>query len=204
MTLSQGIILICWAIFLAFWFINWKNVKPTKEARSSIGKFRVIILVVVLILFLNHFIFQNRLNLPLCQMDNLGCHFHFYPTAPYHESSLQIISTMLAILGLVIAIVARIRLAGNWSATLDLKKGHTLITTGIYQYVRHPIYTGLLLMLFATMLVYLSILEILIFLFVFIMIIIRMKNEEELMTKTFPKEYLAYKRRTKKLIPFIY
>ena len=32
----------------------------------------------------------------------------------------------------------------NWSVSLDLRERHTLVTTGVYAMVRHPMYAGLL------------------------------------------------------------
>jgi protein-S-isoprenylcysteine O-methyltransferase Ste14 len=40
---------------------------------------------------------------------------------------------------------ARVTLGRNWSATITVKQDHDLITSGPYRFVRHPIYTGLLL-----------------------------------------------------------
>jgi protein-S-isoprenylcysteine O-methyltransferase Ste14 len=47
-------------------------------------------------------------------------------------------------------IVARRKLAGNWSRGVELKEGHELISTGLYSYVRHPIYSGILLIALGT------------------------------------------------------
>jgi len=49
--------------------------------------------------------------------------------------------------GLTFAIWARLHLGGNWSGTITLKQDHTLVRTGPYRLVRHPIYLGLLLAL---------------------------------------------------------
>jgi len=49
--------------------------------------------------------------------------------------------------GLAFAIWARLHLGGNWSGTITLKQDHTLVRTGPYRLVRHPIYSGLLLAL---------------------------------------------------------
>ena len=54
---------------------------------------------------------------------------------------------VLVALGLGFAIAARAWLGGNWSGTVTLKQDHELITTGPYRWVRHPIYTGLLVAL---------------------------------------------------------
>ena len=46
--------------------------------------------------------------------------------------------------GALLAIWARLYLGGNWSAIVAVKQGHTLVRTGPYRIVRHPIYAGLL------------------------------------------------------------
>lgn len=204
MSISQSIILICWTIFIIYWLANWRNVKPALEKKHHTGLIRGIILVIIAILLLNRFILHNAIHLPSCQLDWRGCHLHSIPSASSQWLVFQIISVGLAILGLTIAIIARKTLAANWSPTLDLKKGHELITTGIYNYIRHPIYTGVLLMLLATLLVFPTPFEFFILLVLTAAFLYRIKREEDLMTKTFPKEYPAYKKKTKALIPFIY
>ncbi len=47
-------------------------------------------------------------------------------------------------LGLAFSVWARVHLGRNWSGSVTIKDGHELIRTGPYAYVRHPIYTGLL------------------------------------------------------------
>jgi protein-S-isoprenylcysteine O-methyltransferase Ste14 len=65
----------------------------------------------------------------------------FLPRGPV-ESWLGVTITAF---GLGIAIAARIALAGNWSAAVEIKEDHALIRSGPYRYVRHPIYSGILL-----------------------------------------------------------
>jgi protein-S-isoprenylcysteine O-methyltransferase Ste14 len=56
----------------------------------------------------------------------------------------------LTMLGIGISIWARLTLGRNWSSVVTLKQGHELIRTGLYRWIRHPIYTGLLLAMFGT------------------------------------------------------
>lgn len=51
----------------------------------------------------------------------------------------------LAVLGLGFAVAARVWLGRNWSSMVTLKEDHELIRSGPYRWVRHPIYTGLLM-----------------------------------------------------------
>ena len=48
--------------------------------------------------------------------------------------------------GVVFSVWARFVLAANWSSLVQLKQDHELIVEGPYRWVRHPIYTGVLLM----------------------------------------------------------
>jgi protein-S-isoprenylcysteine O-methyltransferase Ste14 len=52
--------------------------------------------------------------------------------------------------GIGIAIWARLSLGANWSGTVTLKDQHELVRTGLYRWIRHPIYTGILLAMFGT------------------------------------------------------
>src|SRR5205814_454786 len=54
------------------------------------------------------------------------------------------------VVGLAFCIWARTILGRNWSGAVTLKEDHELIERGPYRLVRHPIYTGLLVMYLAT------------------------------------------------------
>jgi protein-S-isoprenylcysteine O-methyltransferase Ste14 len=55
------------------------------------------------------------------------------------------LGVVLVALGLAFSVAARIWLGRNWSSMVTLKRDHELIRSGPYRWVRHPIYTGLLL-----------------------------------------------------------
>ncbi|MDR3537172.1 MAG: isoprenylcysteine carboxylmethyltransferase family protein [Acetobacteraceae bacterium] len=65
---------------------------------------------------------------------------------PYSEAGFWAGAALVAA-GLGFAVWARVHLAGNWSGTVTLKQDHSLTRSGPYGWVRHPIYTGLLLAL---------------------------------------------------------
>ena len=113
------------------------------------------------------------------------------------------IAATLVVLGILFAIWARVHLGTNWSPAPAIKEKHELVTTGPYAYVRHPIYTGIILAAFGVALTG-TIFGIGIFLLVSVLFFLRINKEEKIMLGLFPGEYLAYQARTKKLIPWVW
>ena len=144
------------------------------------------------------------LHIPACSFNIAGCHNNLIAIPGIISPVLLTIGTTLNVIGLIIAITARRTLADNWSGDIEIKKDHKLITTGIYKYVRHPIYTGVIAMALGTILLIMSINAFIFFGIISALMIFKLKQEEKLLTKYFPKEYPEYKKRTKGLIPFIY
>jgi len=120
-----------------------------------------------------------------------------------HVDALAWTGVVLCIAGLAFCIWARFTLGRNWSGVVTLKGGHELIMRGPYAVVRHPIYTGLLTMFVATVIVLGHVAGIIALPLVFVSIWIKLRHEEKLMLQKFPDQYAAYQRRVKRLIPFI-
>jgi len=120
-----------------------------------------------------------------------------------HVDALAWTGVVLCIAGLAFCIWARFTLGRNWSGVVTLKGGHELIMRGPYAVVRHPIYTGLLTMFIATVIVLGHVAGIIALPLVFVSIWIKLRHEEKLMLQKFPDQYTAYQRRVKRLIPFI-
>ena len=78
-----------------------------------------------------------------------------------------------------------------------------LVTTGPYQYIRNPIYSGIMLAAIGTAIAvswyWLFVVALMSAYFVYSAIV-----EEHTMERLFPDSYPAYRRSTKKLIPFIF
>ena len=64
--------------------------------------------------------------------------------------ALALAAVTATVLGLVFSAWARLALGGNWSGSITIKKDHQLIRRGPYRFIRHPIYTGMLVALLAT------------------------------------------------------
>lgn len=110
----------------------------------------------------------------------------------------------LTLFGALFAIAARFTLGSNWSRSMDLKEGHQLVARGPYALVRHPIYTGVILMCIGSALVAGTLLGLVGILLAIWSCMIRIPQEEALMTQQFPNEYPLYAKRVKRLAPLIY
>lgn len=113
------------------------------------------------------------------------------------------IGISISVIGAIIACTSRYSLGRNWSLSVQRKENHQLIQTGIYKIVRHPIYTGLLLLFIGNAIIVGDYRAILAVLIVFISFWLKLKKEEKLLTETFGTEYKEYKNRTKALIPYL-
>ncbi|MGO9480377.1 MAG: methyltransferase family protein, partial [Candidatus Kryptoniota bacterium] len=114
------------------------------------------------------------------------------------------IADIVAVGGVAFAIWARIILSGNWDMGPAVKENHELITRGPYSFVRHPIYSGMLLMFLGALIWYGRVPGLIFFASLFIGLRMKSIDEEELMTQHFPKEYSEYKKRVKALIPNVF
>ena len=96
-------------------------------------------------------------------------------------------------------------LGHNWSVSLDLRERHTLVTTGVYALVRHPMYAGFWLMALAQVLLLPNWIAGPAGLVGFgILYFGRLRREEDMMIAAFGDEYRNYMRRTARVVPWLY
>ncbi len=109
----------------------------------------------------------------------------------------------MCLVGFGFAVWARIHIGRNWGMPMSLRQDHELVTSGPYAYIRHPIYTGIMLAMIGSVLA-VGVLWLLLFVLYFVYFIISARTEERMMIAQFPDTYPAYRRRTKMLIPFVF
>lgn len=78
-----------------------------------------------------------------------------------------------------------------------------MIQAGPYKLVRHPIYTGVFFGLFGAAMIQQEIKDLIAIVILFIALNIKIAIEEKLLSETF-WQYTNYRKKTKKIIPFIY
>jgi protein-S-isoprenylcysteine O-methyltransferase Ste14 len=113
------------------------------------------------------------------------------------------IGLVLCVSGLTFAVWARLHLGRNWGIPMSLKEGHELVTTGPYRFVRHPIYTGILLAIIGSALV-VGLPWLVAFIVVCAYFVYSARTEERLMMQTFPDAYPDYQKRTSAMIPGVW
>lgn len=180
---------ICWLFFVIFWISSSMGVKKNKQENNRLALFssRFMIITATVI-----FIFNIT---PLR-------HFLYYPILP-PGIVVQTIGLVICALGITFAIWARVHLGKNWGMPMVIKENPDIVVTGPYYFIRHPIYTGILIAMLGSM-VFAGLLWFIWFFLFFVSFIYSAKKEEKLMLLQFSAEYRDYMKRTKMFIPFIY
>lgn len=127
------------------------------------------------------------------------------PAHEYAKSAAALVGSMVVVPpAVLLAWSAARQLGKQWRFQAAISEGHELITTGPYRWLRHPIYSSMLMMLVATVLAWtwwpLGVAAIT---FYVIGTEIRVKAEEQLLTAHFGQQYMDFRRRTSAYIPFI-
>src|SRR5690348_15664321 len=122
--------LVPWCVFLGYWFLSALRLKQTKREEPSVGRLLHIALLVIAF----NLLFARSFEISFLAT-------RFVPIQP----AFQYAGIALTFLGVAFSIWAGYCIGENWSARVTLKVDHQLIRSGPYAYVRHPIYTGLII-----------------------------------------------------------
>ena len=109
----------------------------------------------------------------------------------------------LFVLGLGLAIWARVYIGRNWGTPMSQKDEPELVTSGPYRLVRHPIYSGILLAGVGTA-VALSWVWLIVMVLAGVYFVYSATVEERYLTEQFPDAYPQYRRSSKMFVPFIF
>jgi protein-S-isoprenylcysteine O-methyltransferase Ste14 len=91
---------------------------------------------------------------------------------------------------------------GNFNIQPKLKENCQLVTTGIYGYIRHPMYSSVILMMLSLVIASPTLLEILLFVALIVVLWLKAKREEMLWCGH-DEAYIAYQKRSRFFIPFL-
>jgi protein-S-isoprenylcysteine O-methyltransferase Ste14 len=182
---------IGWAVFLIAWLIAAFTAKASQGRWSRLSALRIALLVVV--------VFLIRLNLGGRGGGSGAAGLGQRLAGP----ALEGIGLALWVAGLALAIWARLYIGRNWGMPMTRRQDPDLVTTGPYRFIRHPIYSGIILAMIgtavATTLFVLVAAAVIVGFFAY-----SATREEKFLAGQFPDTFPAYKARTKMLIPFVF
>lgn len=179
---------LIFAIFIYFYFFysRYHNKKIVKDKMCNKE--------IVRLLFINLFILVPLLS-------------YFILTDYNYELSNTVknLAFPILLLALVCIVKTSYDLGNEYSYTLQIRKNHKLVDTGIYKYIRHPMYLcGLLFIIAQSLLIPNIIGNISNLLVIYLFATGRIPDEEKMMIKEFGDKYKQYIKKTKNVIPFIF
>jgi protein-S-isoprenylcysteine O-methyltransferase Ste14 len=187
-TLYGPLIGVLWAGWFIYWQIAARDVKAVRRRESRLSRAAHILPLLVAAALL------------VCPEKSGGWVF-----TPFMARTIVTywIGVGLLAAGLSFSILARRYLGRNWSGTVTLKEDHELIRTGPYRWVRHPIYTGILLGFIGSAVALAEWRGLAAVALVTIAFLLKIRLEERWMIETFDDAYRRYRREVKALIPFV-
>lgn len=186
--LFLSLFLLMWVGWLVLWRVMAFRVKATAQSESVPSRLSHL----VPLLIAGYLLAAPQVPIPLLNE-------RFAPLAIWPAA----LGAALMFAGLVFSIWARFVIAGNWSDFVQVKQDHELIVDGPYRWVRHPIYTGLLLMFAGTALAvgeWRGALAVVVAAAAFWR---KLKLEEAVMRHQFGDAYAEYAARVPALVPFV-
>jgi protein-S-isoprenylcysteine O-methyltransferase len=180
---------VIWAVFGVLWFFPAIFGKRTLQRQTPGSRIlQLVMLVAAYVLFANQDLWWELLNRRI---------------VPAGMRATAVGYGLLAA-GILFALWARVFLGRNWSSNVTLKQNHTLVRSGPYRIVRHPIYTGLLVALLGTAI---ALGPLRCFLGVVLAAIawkFKSITEEAFMVHQFGDQYRHYQTEVKGLVPYIW
>ncbi|MBW2965374.1 isoprenylcysteine carboxylmethyltransferase family protein [Candidatus Woesearchaeota archaeon] len=112
---------------------------------------------------------------------------------------------VLFAVGFMLRISAQMTLGDHFSLLVHVRKDHRLVEKGVYNYIRHPMYTGLFMIFIGLCLAVHSIWATIAVIVLFIPLgLYRVRIEEAALKRKLGQQYTEYMKRTKRFVPFIF
>lgn len=178
--------IVPWIIFSLYWEIQSKNSAPAVSSETKASRSVHVVLT------------------------NLALLLILFPITPLSRRFLpdgmivMLSGFALEFAGVALAIWARRVLGRNWSGEITIKENHELIRSGPYAKVRHPIYSGLLLMYAGTAIVSGQVHALIGLLLAIIAYLRKTRMEEANMVNAFGPRYGEYREETWAIVPGLY
>lgn len=93
---------------------------------------------------------------------------------------------------------------GKFNIQPELKNNAALVISGPYKFIRNPMYTGLIIFFGAGLASSFQLLNTLVFLLLVLVLLLKISREEKYLALRFGQDYLAYKNKTHRLVPYLF
>ena len=175
-----------WILFGLYWLVSALNRKKTKRRETWGQRFLYTLPLVAA---------AELLVRPEAHYGWLGA--RFVPANP----PMQWTGVILTAAGVGVAFWARWHLGANWSGVVTLKEGHELIRTGPYRNIRHPIYTGILLAFFGTVVATGEVRGLLAVAIAWLSFYWKARREESFLSQEFGEKFTVHAKQTGMFLP---
>jgi len=175
-----------WVLFGFYWLVSALKRKKTKRRETWGQRFLYMLPLLAA---------AELLVRPETRYEWLGA--RFVPLNPAVEWA----GVLVTAAGVAVAFWARWHLGANWSGVVTLKEGHELIRTGPYRNIRHPIYTGILLALFGTVVVTGELRGLLAVAIAWLSFYWKARREESFLSQKFGEKFAAHAKQTGMFLP---
>lgn len=177
------IIGIGWLVFWVGWLVAAFTAKTSRGGWSQFAGARIILIAGVAYIIRQNWIGGGKSGI-------------------VHSPVLAGVGLALWVAGLGVAVWARLYIGRNWGMPMTRREHPDLVTTGPYRYVRHPIYSGIILAFIGTALAT-TLAALIAVVLMGGFFIFSATREERFLAKEFPDTYPEYKAHSKMLIPFL-
>jgi protein-S-isoprenylcysteine O-methyltransferase Ste14 len=177
---------VIWLIFVLYWLVSAFRRKRTKKRESILQRLLYMIPPIAAYFLVARPEFRHG-----------WLAARFVPDGP----AVRWLGVAIAAAGVGFALWARWHLGSNWSGVVTLKEDHELIRSGPYRFIRHPIYTGILIGLLGTFLEDGEMRSLVALAMVWLSFYIKARREESFLSQEFGHGFIEHQRQTGMFLP---